>query len=320
MTATALNPTGSTARAGAREPALSRFAHLMAWLSLIANMAIVITGGVVRLTGSGLGCPTWPKCTPESLTTTPEMGWHGIVEFGNRTLTGVLGVIALLMIAAVWRNRRTHREVFGIALGLLAGIIFQAVLGGITVWTGLNPWIVGAHFIVSAVMIVAAAMLVERVAVERRTGPGAPVADGATTGRSRAAAWTAFVATAVVAFMGTVVTGTGPHSGDPDSVRHAFNALTVTRLHALPAYVLLGATIVLLVLTRRTPGSSAAQRATPVGLLAVVLGQAAIGYWQHLTALPVGVVMLHLLGAVLVIMAATFAWQRQVSRYRAPLA
>ncbi|MDY6054474.1 COX15/CtaA family protein [Micrococcus sp.] len=294
------------------------FAHLLAWLNLLANMTIVVTGGVVRVTGSGLGCPTWPTCTPESLTTTPEMGWHGLIEFGNRTLTGVLAAFALLMVLAVVRMRRTHGEVVALAWAVLGGVLFQAVLGGITVRMGLNPWIVAAHYIASAVMIVLAAMLLLRVRTELQHGPGARVADGATTPASRAAAWTVFLAGAVVVVLGTVVTGTGPHSGDPDAARHAFDALVITRAHALPAYLVLGAAIVLLVLTRRQPGASAAQRSSAVFLVAAVVAQAAVGYWQHFTGLPVGVVILHLLGSTLVILASTLAWQRQTSRYTVP--
>ncbi|WP_295019039.1 heme A synthase [uncultured Micrococcus sp.] len=299
---------------------IGRFAHVLAWLSLLTNMGIVVTGGVVRVSGSGLGCPTWPKCTPESLTATPEMGLHGVIEFGNRTLTGVLGVVALLMLLSVARMHRTHGQVVGLSAGLLAGVVFQAVLGGITVLTELNPWIVAAHFIASAVMIGLAAMLLLRVRAERRHGVGGRIADGATTGRTRGTAWAVLLTTAAVVVVGTMVTGTGPHSGDPDAARHAFDAVLITRLHALPAYALLGASVVLVVLTGRLAGASAGQRGAARALLAVVVSQALVGYWQHFTGLPVGVVMLHLIGSVLVIATATVAWQRQVSRYTVPAA
>ena len=159
----------------------------LALASLISQMVIVVTGGAVRLTGSGLGCPTWPKCTPESLTTTAEMGIHGIIEFGNRTLTGVLGVIALLMIATLWRLRRSHRQAFTLSLLLLAGIVLQAVVGGVTVWMHLDPRIVGVHFVISGALIALATMLWVRLRAEHRHGAGARVADRTTTPASRTA-------------------------------------------------------------------------------------------------------------------------------------
>ncbi|MFM7014388.1 MAG: COX15/CtaA family protein, partial [Actinomycetota bacterium] len=122
--------------------------RLYGWLSLASQIVIVVTGGLVRLTGSGLGCPTWPRCTEESFVTVPEMGIHGIIEFGNRLLTFVLIIIALLTFIVVRRTTRSER--FGLtwpALALGLGIIAQALLGGVTVLTGLNPWIVGAHFL-----------------------------------------------------------------------------------------------------------------------------------------------------------------------------
>ena len=142
-----------------------------AWASLLANALLVLTGGLVRLTGSGLGCPTWPRCTEDSWTSTRAMGMHGAIEFGNRLLTFLLVVVAVLTFLAVWRSRRTHPGMLSLAVALAAGIVVQAVVGGITVRTGLNPWVVGVHFVLSAVLIAVAAVLVgraRRTALDRR--------------------------------------------------------------------------------------------------------------------------------------------------------
>lgn len=234
-------PAARTAPAGlaARLPQrLSKATMALAVASLASEIGIIVTGGAVRLTGSGLGCPTWPKCSPESLTNTPEMGIHGYIEFGNRTLTFVLVVIAAAMFLSLWNLRGTHRSPFWLSVGLLAGIPAQALVGGVVVLTNLNPWWVAGHFIVSSIMVAVATLLVVRIAAERRAGrAGVPLVDGATTGRSRAAAWAAFALTWAAVYLGTVVTGTGPHSGDPGSPRHEFDPLLVTRIQIGRAHV-----------------------------------------------------------------------------------
>lgn len=323
MTVTDRPRTAATAPALASGPdwlptAVTGGTVALAVANLIANMGIVLTGGAVRLTGSGLGCPTWPLCTPESLVNTPEMGIHGVIEFGNRTLTGILGILALLMVAWVWRLRRSHRQVFWLSAGLLIGVVFQAVLGGVTVLTQLNPWIVAAHFLASAVMIFLAAMLCQRVRDEHRHGAGYALVDGRTSRGTRLGSVIVLVLASVMVVLGTVVTGTGPHSGDPEAARHGFDALMITRLHAIPVYPLVIATVVTAVLVFRLAGSSAAQRRTVVTMLAVIVYQGAVGYWQHFTGLPEGVVILHMLGSVLTIGAMASLWQRQHSRYVTP--
>ncbi|XNZ01117.1 COX15/CtaA family protein [Micrococcus luteus] len=298
--------------------AITKGTVVLAVANLIGNMGIVLTGGAVRLTGSGLGCPTWPMCTPESLVNTPEMGIHGVIEFGNRTLTGLLGFLALGLVMWLWRLRQSHRELFRLALGLLVGVAVQAGIGGITVLTQLNPWIVGAHFVASAIMIFIAAMICQRVRDERNHGGGYALVDGATTSGTRLGAWTVLILATITVAIGTVVTGTGPHSGDPEAARHGFDAMMITRLHAIPVYPLVFAAIVTAVLVFRTAGSSKAQRGTTVMMLGVIVYQGAIGYWQHFTGLPEGLVILHMLGSVLVIGAMASLWQRQTSRYVTP--
>ena len=145
----------------------------LAVLSLIGQTVLVVTGGAVRLTASGLGCPTWPRCTDDSLVNTPEMGIHGFIEFGNRLLTFALAAVAVLMLVYLWNLRKERRDLFLLALGLLASIPAQAVIGGITVLTQLNPWVVGLHFLVSMALVVFATLLVNRA--YGRTGTSRPV-------------------------------------------------------------------------------------------------------------------------------------------------
>ena len=323
---------GSAATASVASPGrfrlprdITRTTYWLAVISLVTEIGIIVTGGAVRLTQSGLGCPTWPKCTPESLTNTPEMGIHGYIEFGNRTLTFVVGVAALAVLLWVWNLRQSHPSIFWMSVGMFACIPAQAVVGGITVLTGLNPWVVALHFLVSSVMVCVASLLVNRVAVEWRhrealargaddEAPSA-VVDGETSTLSRGMAWVAFATGWVVLYLGTVVTGTGPHGGDADAPRHDFEPLIVTRLHALPVYLMTAAALVLLVVVLRQH-SSRLQRISAWALVGVIAFQAIIGYAQHFTGLPIGLVILHMLGTGLVVWAMTTAWDRQVSGYR----
>lgn len=180
----------------------------LALANAVANGAIVVTGGAVRLTGSGLGCPTWPRCTSESFVATPELAGHGVIEFGNRLLTFVLAAVAIATVVAVWRSER--RDLRPLAVLTFLGIPAQALLGGVTVLTGLNPWTVAAHFLVSIVLIALATVLWLR---SREPGVGRPLLR-----RPLALLVTGAAAvTAVVLVLGTLVTGSGPHSGDVDA-------------------------------------------------------------------------------------------------------
>jgi cytochrome c oxidase assembly protein subunit 15 len=256
----------------------------------VANGAIVVTGGAVRLTGSGLGCPTWPRCTDESFVATPELAGHGAIEFGNRLLTFVLTAIAIATVVAVFRSVRQDLRPLAV-LGLL-GIPAQALLGGITVLTGLNPWTVAAHFLVSMVLVAVATTLWLR---SREPGVGQPLLRRPfpllVTGIA--------VVTAAVLVLGTVVTGSGPHSGDPAAGRTGLDPELVSQLHADVVFLLLGLTIALLVALHATDSPSRVRRAAR-DLLIVQLAQGVIGYVQYFTDLPIVLVLLHMLGAVLV--------------------
>lgn len=282
-------------------PAAGKAVRTLAAASLAANIAIVVTGGAVRLTASGLGCPEWPLCTPDSLTTTPEMGIHGIIEFGNRLLTFVLAAIAFAMVFSIWKARSERRDLFGLSVALLAGIPAQALLGGITVWTGLNPWIVGGHFILSMVLIVLATVLVNRawLTPAQLAAPNGPLA----TRTLRPLLGALGILSALSVLLGVVVTGSGPHAGDHGAARNGLDPDLVTRIHVVPVYLLVFALAVALYLVFRHATDSRLRRALLL-LTAVVLVQAVIGYTQHFLHLPIVLVGLHMLGASLLTAAA----------------
>nr|WP_246214473.1 COX15/CtaA family protein [Modestobacter muralis] len=258
--------------------------------NVIANGVIVVTGGAVRLTGSGLGCPTWPECTDGSIRPTPELAGHGLIEFGNRLLTFVVAVVAVATVVAVFASVR--RDLRTLAVLSLLGIPAQALLGGVTVLTGLNPWTVAAHFLLSMVLIAIATVLWLR---SREPGVGQLVVR-----RPFALLVTGIAATvAAVQVVGTVVTGSGPHSGDPAAGRTGFDPELVSQLHADVVFLLIGLTIALLVALAATDSPGRVRRAAR-DLLVVELLQGVIGYVQYFTHLPVVAVLLHMAGAVLI--------------------
>ncbi|MCZ2829375.1 COX15/CtaA family protein [Modestobacter sp. VKM Ac-2986] len=258
--------------------------------NVIANGVIVVTGGAVRLTGSGLGCPTWPECTDGSIRPTPELAGHGLIEFGNRLLTFVVLLTAVATVVAVFASVR--RDLRKLAVLSFLGIPAQAALGGVTVLTGLNPWTVAAHFLVSTVLIAIATVLWLR---SREPGVGQLVVR-----RPFALLVTGIAATvAAVQVVGTVVTGSGPHSGDPEAGRTGLDPELVSQLHADFVFLLIGLTIALLVALSATDSPGRVRRATR-DLLVVELLQGVIGYVQYFTGLPVVAVLLHMAGAVLI--------------------
>jgi cytochrome c oxidase assembly protein subunit 15 len=262
----------------------------VALVNALANGLIVVTGGAVRLTGSGLGCPTWPTCTGSSLVPTPALAGHGVVEFGNRLITFLLAAAAIATVVAVFRSPR--RDLRGWAVVSLLGIPAQALLGGITVLTGLNPWTVAAHFLLSSALVAVATVLWLR---SREPGVGQLLVR-----RPLALLVTGIaVVTGAVLVLGTVVTGSGPHSGDPKAGRMGFAPQDVAQLHTDIVFLLIGLTAALLFALYATDSPARVRRAGR-DLLLVQLGQGVIGYVQYFTHLPVAVVLLHMLGAVLI--------------------
>lgn len=265
----------------------------LAVASVTVNVLIVVTGGAVRLTDSGLGCPTWPRCSGSSLVPTDQLSAHKAIEFANRSLTFVVAAVLLLTLVAAWRQRRER----GLAILALAGIPMQAVLGGIVVLTDLNPWLVAAHFLLSAAIIAVTFLFWWRVSEQHTIA--VPVGALAL---ARVAAATA----ALVLAIGTVVTGSGPHAGDLHQGRlHRIHLAVsgVSQLHADAVMVLVGTTIGLVALSYATPAAAALRRPAWL-LLAIELGQGVIGYTQYFLDVPRGLVAVHMLGACLVWLAA----------------
>jgi cytochrome c oxidase assembly protein subunit 15 len=258
---------------------------------LVANVGIVGTGGLVRLTGSGLGCPTWPRCTDESYVTTSEMGYHGAIEFGNRTLTFVLSVFAFVALAAAWRQRGRDRRALRGAVWVLGGIATQGVVGGITVRMALNPWTVAVHFLLSMALIAVVFTFWHGTRPEppRWTAPRA----------MRSAGLVITAVSAVVLVLGTVVTGSGPHSGDTKATRTGFDPEAMSQLHTDAVFVLVGLSVAVWFGLRALGAPLRVTRAAAL-LIAVELGQGVVGFVQYFTGLPWPVVILHMLGACLV--------------------
>ena len=276
---------------------------LYVWASLVSQILIVVTGGIVRLTGSGLGCPTWPKCTEESLITVPEMGIHGVIEFANRLLTFVLALIALLtFLTIVALGKKLRKGLLMPALILGLGIPAQAILGGFTVLTQLNPWFVGAHFVLSGIMIAVAALLVFR-ALPPRHVPVSPAI-------WRTANPIAIVGTITV-LVGVLVTGAGPHSGDANSVRNGLDLELWQHVHSYPAYLLLLLTLIQLGLLSKRDRAGlerSYQLKVSAWLVVTTIAQAIIGVIQARLGVPGGLVALHMLGASVMCALLTFQW------------
>ena len=278
---------------------MSKAGRFLFTLLLFLQCALVLTGGAVRLTGSGLGCPTWPECTPGSYTPTPhqvEGPLHAWIEFGNRLLTFALFFAALATIAYVLKLRR--RELFLLSLFQLLGILGQGVLGGITVLTHLNPYAVASHFILSIFLIAGASLL-------RARAINAPSfhLQRIPTLTARALV----ILTFLVITVGTIVTGSGPHAGDIKAPRTGLDPRTISILHADMVIALIFLTIGLLIALRLGESGetqSVITRRTSI-FLGVVLAQGLIGYVQYFTGLPELIVAAHLIGATLVWLAAT---------------
>jgi len=274
-------------------PQLRRFA----WASVVANIVIVVSGGAVRLTGSGLGCPTWPRCTEDSFTPHGSLSMHSAIEFGNRMLTFVLVAVAIMTFLAALQSGR--RDLKRLALILALGIPAQAVIGGISVLTDLNPWVVSFHLLCSMAMIGLAVLFLHLV---DRGGPlGRATASGPVTGL----AWSMFGAGWAVLYIGTVVTGAGPHAGDAEAPRNGLDPLQFSQLHADLVFLFVGLTIGLIFVLRATGAPRRARQAANV-LLVTQLLQGAVGFVQYFTDLPVLLVGLHMLGAALISAAMTW--------------
>jgi cytochrome c oxidase assembly protein subunit 15 len=269
----------------------------LAMALLISQAAIVVTGGVVRLTGSGLGCPTWPECTPGSyfpVENQVEGIFHSWIEFGNRLLTFALVLFALATLIAVVRSGRKDLRI--LAAGQFLGIFGQGVLGGITVLTNLNPLTVAAHFLLSIILIAGATSLHSRrkgAAVKARV-------------RGRLDGYSKFhvVWAALVIVLGTIVTAVGPHAGDRDVPRLDLKIQEVARMHSISVFILI---IFSIVYYMHKEISALTKRRIRI-FLGISLAQGALGYTQYFLGVPELLVGLHILGTTLVWIAAWRIW------------
>lgn len=276
----------------------------LAWANLAAQILIIVTGGAVRLTGSGLGCSTWPQCEPGQFTPVvhDEMSVHTVIEFGNRTLTGVLGVIALALAVTAWRDPTRARWYRRLALAPLAGVATQAVIGGITVLADLNPAVVGLHMVVSLLLVAASAAL---VALD-----GAPLGRPAVSRRTLVVARALLAVGGVLMVLGTVTTGAGPHGGDDEvAYRYAIDPVLAAKVHAGAVWAFVLLLLACLWLLSREGAPPRTVRAWRI-LLVVTAAQGMVGYVQYFTGLPELLVGVHLLGTGTLTAALTWAYCR----------
>ncbi|MFC9223965.1 heme A synthase [Streptomyces hygroscopicus] len=286
-----LNPLELIAR---RWQPSARFVQRAALATVVMAVVIVVTGGAVRLTESGLGCDTWPKCTSGSLTPTSDMGIHGAIEFTNRMLTYVLCVFVGVLIIAARARTPVRRSLTRLGWAQFWIVMGNAVVGGIVVLTGLNPYIVSSHFLLSSALLTVAMVVWQRA----REGDGEP--RDLVARPVRQLTWLLVGATLALILVGTVVTGAGPHAGDAREVhRIPLNWQEITQLHVDFVYIVLGLTVALW-FTLRAVKAPAAQRRTVLELLVVLLLQGVVGYVQYFTHLPEVIVGIHMLGSCLV--------------------
>jgi cytochrome c oxidase assembly protein subunit 15 len=274
------------------------------WIALTAAIllaVIIVTGGAVRLSGSGLGCPDWPNCEPGRLTPRSASDVNAMVEFVNRAFTGLVSIAVIVCVLASLFRVPRRRDLIWLSFGLVAGVFAQAVLGGLTVLFELQPQFVMAHFLVSLVLLTNAIVLF------RRAGQADVPATLAVVPRVRTAGRLLLVVACVVVFTGTVVTSTGPHGGDEKAKRFDLHLPDVARVHGISVVVFVLLIIATFWLLRRTTAPTSVQQRLGV-LAAVVFVQAAIGYVQYFNDIPEVLVGFHIAGA-------TAVWAAVVSFY-----
>lgn len=285
--------------------------RIAAWISLVLEIAIVGTGGAVRLTDSGLGCE-WPLCTPDSLFPTAEQSYHSVIEFANRGLSFFVGLAAVAVIILVSRMRRERRDLWAMAWIVFAGVLVQAAVGGILVIFALHPNLVSFHYIVSLILVGVSAAFVVRMG--EPVGPrelAVPRWVGILTRITS-------LVLALTVVVGVLTTGAGPHSGDPEvTLRNGFDATVLEHVHAWPAYALFVLTLVLSIAAWRTRAQAPGFLRWTLVLLAIELVQIAVGLYQARNALPplaVGVHMVLAAFAVATMTAVVLHLKKPVAR------
>jgi cytochrome c oxidase assembly protein subunit 15 len=273
-------------------------------VTLVSLVVITVIGAGVRLTGSGLGCSTWPRCEPDSFTPRSASDGHAMVEFANRMLNAVVGLLSVATVVGALRRTPRRPDLVRWAWGVFAWVASNGIVGAFVVWFHLSPVSVIAHFALALGAIWNALVLLQRAgepdgAGERRRAEA--------TERFVTATRILLVAAAAVLATGTLVTGSGPHAGDERADRLSLEVGTVARVHGLTMVAFLAVTVVLIRLAHRgDAGPRVAHRLHQ--LLVVLVAQAAIGYWQYLTGIPALLVAFHVLGATLVWIAVLRVW------------
>ncbi len=296
------SPTPHTGRAS-RLPSVSPagFRRLCV-VSLVMVSLIVVTGAAVRLTGSGLGCSDWPDCTRGHLT--PPLQFHSLVEFGNRMVTVVLTVVVAATVVAAFRRRPYRRDLVWLSLGLVAGVVLQAVMGGVVVYTKLNPYLVMVHFMASMPLVVDAVVLLHRSGRDYSPGSGRLLVPRPVLLLVRGE----LVLLTLVLAAGTATTGAGPHAGSAQGQVAAKRLPVALRdmaeLHSTLAVFLVGVTLALAVALHAMDVPERVRRAARI-LVLVLVAQAGIGYTQYFPHLPAGLVELHVLGATVLVVGFT---------------
>lgn len=268
-----------------------RLVVVAAWASLAL---IVLTGAAVRLTEAGLGCENWPACSDDRVV--PEWSFHPWVEFGNRLLSFVVTAAVAAAVIGAYRQRPRRDDLIAWSSGLVAGVVAQILLGGVTVILDLHPAVVGLHFLLSMVLLWNVAVLWVRANPSPpRTGPP----DGGVVGHG----WLAVALAAIVLLTGTLVTGTGPNGGDSRAARLGFDLVSVVRIHSITVWLFLAALVLLAIRLHRRRGADAASAAElriVRWLVGVAVAQGGIGYLQFALGVPPALVALHIAGAVVV--------------------
>jgi cytochrome c oxidase assembly protein subunit 15 len=256
--------------------------------------AIIVTGAVVRLTGSGLGCPDWPSCEQDRLVA--KWSLHPMVEFVNRVITGVVSVAVILAVLGSLARMPRRRDLVWLSASLVVGVIAQIVLGGITVLTDLNPVAVAGHFVLSMAILTAAVVL------HRRAGEGDDIGRNRPTVSIpvRRLAWLVTALTAVAVVTGTVVTGTGPHGGDEHAHRFGFQITSVARIHSGVVILTVAAALALAYIAYRHPRDWNVMTRPLTAFVWLAIAQGAVGYTQYFNDVPAGLVAVHVVGAVAV--------------------